>query len=190
MQKLLAEIRNCKLCEPHLDLGARPIIAASENSKILLISQAPGRIAHLKNKAWDDPSGKVLRKWLHVDENQFYNTDHFAILPTGFCFPGKGKSGDKLPRKECAPLWHSKVMHQFKNVQLKILIGNYAQTYYLKNKPRTLTETVQNYQSFLPEYLVLPHPSPRNRFWIQKNPWFTNEVIPDLQKVVTKILST
>lgn len=107
-------------------MGARPIIAASENSKILLISQAPGRIAHLKNKAWDDPSGIVLRKWLHVDESQYYNTDPFAILPTGFCFPGKGKSGDQLPRKECAPLWHSKVMDQFKNVQLKILIGNYA----------------------------------------------------------------
>tara|TARA_R110002072_G_scaffold131072_2_gene270421 strand:+ start:157 stop:729 length:573 start_codon:yes stop_codon:yes gene_type:complete len=189
MQQLLKEIRNCTLCQPHLDLGANPIISANKNSKILLISQAPGRIAHLKSKAWDDPSGKVLRKWLNVDETTFYNADNFAILPTGFCYPGKGKSGDKLPRKECAPLWHEKVMHQFKNVQLKILIGTYSQQYYLENKPKTLTETVQNYKNFLPEYFALPHPSPRNRFWIQKNPWFINEVIPELQTSIAKIIN-
>ncbi|MCL4140828.1 UNVERIFIED_CONTAM: hypothetical protein GTU68_034063 [Idotea baltica] len=188
MQKLLSEIRKCTLCEPHLDLGAKPIVSFTENSKILLISQAPGRIAHEKNLAWDDPSGKVLRKWLNTSLDDFYNPNNFAILPTGFCFPGKGKTGDKPPRKECAPKWHPQVFHQLKNVKLKILIGGYSQNYYLEKNYQTLTERVKNFQEFLPEYFFLPHPSPRNRFWMQKNPWFEKEVIPELQELVSSII--
>ena len=191
MQKLISEIKKCTFCEPHLDLGAKPIVSFTENSKILLISQAPGRIAHEKNLAWDDASGKVLRKWLNISFDAFYNPDNFAILPLGFCYPGKGKTGDKPPRKECAPLWHKKIMQDFKNVKLKILIGGYSQNYYLpKFKKQNLTNKVQNYQQFLPEFFVLPHPSPRNRFWMQKNPWFEKNVIPELQERVTSIIKT
>lgn len=189
MKNILKEIKTCTLCEPHLDLGANPIVSIAKNSKILLMSQAPGRIAHLKNKAWDDPCGKVLKSWLNVDDSIFYNTENFAILPTGFCYPGKGKSGDLPPRKECAPLWQPPIFEQLENVQLKILIGSYAQNYYLPNKKKTLTETVHHFKDYLPEYFVLPHPSPRNRFWQQKNPWFLKEVIPELQKRVVHILS-
>ena len=188
MDSFLSKIRNCMICEPHLDLGAKPIVSFTKNSKILLISQAPGRIAHLKNKAWDDPSGKILKKWLHVDDETFYNPDNFAILPTGFCYPGKGKSGDKPPRKECAPLWHPQIFKALENVQLKILIGGYSQNYYFKNRESTLTETVKNYQNYLPDYFVLPHPSPRNRFWFHKNPWFEKEVLPELQQNISSIL--
>ena len=191
MQKLISEIKKCTFCEPHLDLGAKPIVSFTENSKILLISQAPGRIAHEKNLAWDDASGKVLRKWLNISFDAFYNPDNFAILPLGFCYPGKGKTGDKPPRKECAPLWQHKVMQNFKNVKLKILIGGYSQNYYLpKFKKQNLTNKVQNYQQFLPEFFVLPHPSPRNRFWMQKNPWFEKNVIPELQERVASIIKT
>lgn len=191
MQKLISEIKKCTFCEPHLDLGAKPIVSFTENSKILLISQAPGRIAHEKNLAWDDASGKVLRKWLNISFDDFYNPDNFAILPLGFCYPGKGKTGDKPPRKECAPLWQHKVMQNFKNVKLKILIGGYSQNYYLpKFKKQNLTNKVQNYQQFLPEFFVLPHPSPRNRFWMQKNPWFEKGVIPELQERVASIIKT
>ena len=191
MQKLISEIKKCTFCEPHLDLGAKPIVSFTENSKILLISQAPGRIAHEKNLAWNDASGKVLRKWLNISFDDFYNPDNFAILPLGFCYPGKGKTGDKPPRKECAPLWHKKIMQDFKNVKLKVLIGGYSQNYYLpKFKKQNLTDKVQNYQQYLPEFFVLPHPSPRNRFWMQKNPWFEKGVIPELQERVASIIKT
>jgi len=191
MQKLISEIKKCTFCEPHLDLGAKPIVSFTENSKILLISQAPGRIAHEKNLAWDDASGKVLRKWLNISFDDFYKPDNFAILPLGFCYPGKGKTGDKPPRKECAPLWHNKVMQNFKNVQLKILIGGYSQNYYLPNfKKQNLTNKVENYHQFLAEFFVLPHPSPRNRFWMQKNPWFEKHVIPELQERVASSIKT
>ena len=188
MINLISQIKNCTICEPHLDLGANPIVSFTANSKILLMSQAPGRIAHLKNKAWDDPSGKILRKWLNVNEKTFYNPNNFAILPTGFCYPGKGKNGDKPPKKECAPKWHPTIFNQFKNVQLKVLIGSYSQNYYLVNKEKTLTKTVENFQKYLPEFFVLPHPSPRNRFWFQKNPWFEQNVIPKLQQRISRII--
>ena len=188
MRNLLCKIRKCTLCEPHLDLGANPIVSFNKNSKILLMSQAPGKIAHLKSLAWDDPSGKILKSWLNVNDETFYNTDNFAILPTAFCYPGKGKSGDKPPRKECAPKWHPSIFEELKNVKLKILIGSYSQDYYLRSKGKTLTERVKTYQEFLPEYFLLPHPSPRNRFWFIKNPWFENDIIPILQKNIKDIL--
>ncbi|MDB2385068.1 uracil-DNA glycosylase family protein [Polaribacter sp.] len=189
MQKLLTEIRSCTFCEPDLDLGANPIISVSKNTKIVLISQAPGRIAHLKNKPWDDPSGKILRKWLNVDEETFYNTENFGVFPMAFCYPGKGKTGDKPPKKECAILWHDKVLQHLKNVKLKILIGQYSQKYYLNSsKKETLTTTVKNATMHLPEYFPIPHPSPRNRFWLQKNEWFEKETVPILQEKVATIL--
>lgn len=187
MQELLCRIRDCRVCEDHLPLGPNPIIEATKKSKIVLISQAPGRIVHNTNKAWNDQSGKKLREWLDVVEETFYNPDNFAILPMGFCYPGKAKTGDLPPRKECAPMWHEEVWREMANVKLKILIGSYACNYYLPDN-RNLTEKVNNYKDYLPEYWPIPHPSPVNRFWRSKNPWFEEEVIPEFQQKIRRIL--
>ncbi|WP_047548925.1 uracil-DNA glycosylase family protein [Psychroserpens sp. Hel_I_66] len=189
MQDLLHDIRQCSICEPHLPLGAKPIVEAHKDSKIVLLSQAPGRVAHQKGMAWDDASGKRLRDWLGVDEDTFYNPNNFAIMPMGFCYPGKGKGGDLPPRPECAPTWHDLLWKELKSVELIILIGAYAQKQYLKKEAkRTLTETVANYESYLPKYFPLPHPSPRNRFWLTKNPWFEEEVLGELKMKVNTVI--
>lgn len=188
MEDLLCEIRGCKVCEGHLPLGPRPIIEANRNSKIVLISQAPGRVVHESGVAWKDQSGKKLREWLGVDEETFYDHNNFAILPMGFCYPGKAKTGDLPPRKECAPLWHNEVWSELHNVELKIIIGSYAANYYLGTRSN-LTGKVENYRGHLPDYWPLPHPSPVNRFWRMKNPWFEEEIVPELQDKIAEILS-
>ncbi len=189
MDKLLSNIRACDVCKAHLPLDPKPIVIAHPETKIALISQAPGRIAHLSGIPWDDPGGRQLKKWLNVSDQKFYNPKNFAIVPIGFCYPGKGKSGDLPPRPECAPLWHQSIFNHMQNLQLVILIGQYAQKYYLKQKSkRTVTDTVSTFHEYLPTYFPLPHPSPRNRFWLTKNPWFDHEVLPALRKKVKDIL--
>ena len=189
MKKLITEIAKCKVCQEHLELGPRPIVAAHHRSKIIVIGQAPGIVVHNTGIPWDDKSGKNLRSWMGIDNDDFYNSQKIALIPMGFCYPGKGKSGDLPPRKECAPLWHDQILTQIKEVKLILLIGKYAQDYYLKKEvKRTLTETVKNYQAYLPLYFVLPHPSPRNNIWQAKNEWFARLVIPELQKEIKKIL--
>lgn len=191
MDQLLAQIRDCSHCRDHLPMGPRPIVAAHPESKIAIIGQAPGTKVHQTGVPWDDPSGKQLRKWLGVTDEQFYDERLFALIPMGFCYPGKGKSGDLPPRPECAPLWHDPLFQDMPNLKLTILIGQYAQRYYLGDAmKKNLTETVKNYKNYLPRYIVLPHPSPRNRFWLRKNPWFEEDVLPELQeKVSTCLLS-
>ena len=185
MESLLKEIRQCTVCLPELENGVNPILSATPNSKFAIIGQAPGSIVHRTGIPWDDKSGERLRHWLGVDDDTFYNPDIFALIPMGFCYPGKGKTGDLPPRKECAPLWHQKVLEQITDIQLTILIGSYAQEYYLqKTRKRTLTETVRNYKTYLPKYLPLPHPSPRNNIWLKKNEWFDTEVIPYLRNAI------
>lgn len=188
MQHLLSQIKQCTVCAPHLDLGANPVVAASSHAKIVIIGQAPGTKVHKSGIPWDDASGKQLRKWMGVSEAIFYDENIFAIVPMGFCYPGKGTSGDKPPRKECAPLWHQQLFDKMPNIEVVILIGMYAQKQYLKDKTkRTLTETVATYLEYLPDYFVLPHPSPRNRFWLAKNLWFEKEVVPTLTKKIAEI---
>ena len=189
MEDLLYNIRQCNICADNLPLGPRPTVSAHPDSKIIIIGQAPGTKVHASGIPWDDASGRQLRKWLNVSDEDFYNETKFAIIPMGFCYPGKGKTGDLPPRKECAPQWHQPLLDKLPNVELVLLIGMYAQKYYLeKSAKKTLTETVANYKEYLPKYLPLPHPSPRNRFWITKNPWFDVEVLPVLQKRVNSIL--
>ena len=188
MKKLLSEIRDCAVCERFLPNAPRPIIQASTKSKILIIGQAPGQKVQDSGIPWDDKSGDELRRWLDVTKEQFYDASLFALMPMGFCYPGKGTSGDLPPRPECAPLWHGKVLTQMKNVKLTILIGQYAQKFYLgKSFSGSITDTVKNFEKFLPNYLPLVHPSPRNRIWQKKNLWFEREVIPVLKDKVKEI---
>ncbi|MFK7935802.1 MAG: uracil-DNA glycosylase family protein [Saprospiraceae bacterium] len=189
MEELLLEIRRCQVCLPALEHGVNPVLATHTNSKIAIIGQAPGRIVHETGIPWDDKSGERLREWLGVDNATFYNPEIFAIVPMGFCYPGKGKSGDLPPRKECAPLWHEQLFSKMPHLELILLIGAYAQSYYLKDrKKRTLTDTVNHFQEYLPQYLPLPHPSPRNNIWLKKNEWFEEEVLPVLRKQVQAFL--
>lgn len=185
MKNLIRQIQACVICKEHLPFPPNPIFEASENSKVLIIGQAPGLKVQQSGVAWDDKSGDELRRWLGVTKEDFYDADKFALIPMGFCYPGKGKGGDLPPRPECAPQWHSILLSEMKKLKLILLIGNYSQKYYLKEKLKsTLTETVKNYKEYLPEYFALVHPSPRNRIWQKKNPWFETEVVPTLRKYV------
>ncbi|WP_139957889.1 uracil-DNA glycosylase family protein [Flavicella sediminum] len=189
MKNLLEEIKQCTLCKEHLQLGPRPIVHATSKSKIIIIGQAPGLAVHNSGIPWNDKSGENLRNWLGVEKQEFYDTSKFALTPMGFCYPGKGKSGDLPPRKECAPLWHEALLQEIKSVELIILIGAYAQNYYLTNFPKTtLTKRVFEFENYLPTYFVLPHPSPRNNIWQTKNKWFATIVLPQLKKEISKIL--
>jgi uracil-DNA glycosylase len=190
MDKLLRQIKNCKECEHHLKDGVNPVIAASSKSKLIIIGQAPGRIVHNTSIPWNDKSGDNLRNWLGIDKPTFYNADQIALMPMGFCYPGTGKTGDLPPRTECAPLWHDKLLALMSNAKLILLIGQYAQNYYLQNRAKsTLTETVHHFKDYLPKYFPLPHPSPRNNIWQAKNEWFGQEVLPELKKQVQNLLS-
>lgn len=189
MKNLLKEITNCTICASHLVHGTRPVLAAHPKSKIVIIGQAPGAVVHKTGIPWDDKSGENLRNWLQVDGAVFYDPEKIALIPMGFCYPGKGSSGDLPPRSECAPRWHDQLLRELKEVELTILIGQYAQNYYLKSKAeKTLTATVKNFENYLPKYFVLPHPSPRNNIWRAKNRWFDEEVVPVLSGRVNKLI--
>jgi len=190
MNNTLTEIKKCQVCAPFLALGVNPVLAASPQSKIAIVGQAPGLKVHQSGVPWDDKSGERLRMWLDVDSESFYDSENFALVPMGFCYPGKGKSGDLPPRKECAPLWHQRLFVSMPHLQLVILIGTYAQDYYLGNETRsTLTETVRNYEQYLPRYFPIPHPSPRNNIWLRKNQWFEDENLAALRSAVFQILN-
>lgn len=190
MDTLLEKISACTICSDFLPYAPKPILSFSKQSKILIVGQAPGQKAHDSGIPWNDASGDELRRWLNVDKAQFYDTEIFGIVPMGFCFPGRGKSGDLPPRPECAPKWHAEIITALPDIRLILLIGAYAQQYYLKERSfATLTENVSHYQMFLPKFLPLVHPSPRNRIWQKKNPWFEAEIIPELRAIVRKALA-
>jgi uracil-DNA glycosylase len=164
----------------------------SSTAKILIVGQAPGRRVHETGIPWNDPSGDRLRQWLDISREAFYDQSKIAIMPMGFCYPGTGKSGDLPPRKECAKEWHQPLLEQLPKIELILLIGQYAQKHYLQhycgNNNLSLTKRVQQWREYLPEYLPLPHPSPRNQLWLKKNSWFTEEVVPHLQKITRRLL--
>lgn len=189
MKTIVKNAKACAICSEHLPLGPRPVFVIHPESKIVIIGQAPGTKVHASGIPWDDASGRRLREWMGVDEEQFYEARNFAILPMGFCYPGKGKSGDLPPRPECAPQWHSSMLNMMPKVRLILLVGQYAQKYYLqKTAKKTLTETVQCWSEYLPEYLPMPHPSPRNNIWLRKNPWFEKDILPFLKAEVAQAL--
>lgn len=169
--------------------GIEPLFAAPTGARINIVGQAPGVKAEQTRLYWNDQSGDRLREWLGVDRETFYHSGLFAVIPMDFYYPGKGKSGDLPPRKGFAEKWHPQILADLPNIELTILIGQYAQKYYLPQNKRNVTETVKNYREFLPHFLPLVHPSPRNQLWLAKNPWFTQEVIPELQQRVKQILS-
>ncbi len=189
---LLAEVRACRACEAVLPLGPRPVLRAAAGARLLIVGQAPGTRVHHTGVPWNDPSGDRLRAWLDLDRDAFYDTARVAIAPMGFCYPGRDKSGGDLPpRKECAPLWHARLRALLPCVELTLLIGRYAQAYYLGKRARaSVAETVRAWRGYLPEHLPLPHPSWRTRAWVKRNPWFEAEVIPALRAEVHKLLST
>lgn len=189
LDTLVSEIRACHLCEANLPLGPRPILRASATARILIVGQAPGRRVHETGIPWNDVSGDRLRVWLQMTREQFYDQRHIAIVPTGLCFPGSGVRGDAPPRPECAPLWHPQLRALMPKIKLTLLIGQYAQAHYLgKRRKKNLRETVQAYQEYLPEFLPLPHPSPRNQLWLKQNPWFEAALIPLLHKWLASTL--
>jgi uracil-DNA glycosylase len=191
VKALLKKIPACEHCSEHLALGPRPVVQAHPDARIMIIGQAPGTRVHESGVPWNDPSGRLLREWMAIDDETFYDPKRIALMPMGFCYPGKGKSGDLPPRPECAPLWHEKLLAQMKQIRLTVLIGQYSQRHYLGvDKKLTLTEIVRAFRDHLPTKLPLPHPSPRNRLWLKKNPWFEEEVVPEFKTRVRRALKS
>ncbi|UXD87669.1 uracil-DNA glycosylase family protein [Thalassolituus hydrocarboniclasticus] len=187
---LLTEIEQCTRCIADLPLGPRPVVRAAATSRLLIIGQAPGTKVHASGIPWDDASGQRLRQWLGVSNDVFYDDSKVAIMPMGFCYPGKGKSGDLPPRPECAPHWHAQLLGAMPNIRLTLLIGQYAQNYYLQDDYRNLSERVAHWRDFPDDFFALPHPSPRNQLWLKKHPWFEQEAIPALQQRIHRLLES
>ena len=188
MRTLNKEISRCDICRKHLPLGPRPVVQFSSKSRIVIVGQAPGTKVHETGIPWDDPSGDHLREWLSVSRESFYDPDSFALVPMGFCYPGKAKSGDAPPRPECAPLWHDRIVEALPDVKLTLLIGRYAHQRYLGGSTKSVSEAVRSFREYLPNQLPLPHPSWRSKIWMGKNPWFEGTLIPELRKSVKRAL--
>ena len=191
LDRLMSEIRACRICEKHLPLGPRPVLRAAASARLVIIGQAPGTRVHESGVPWDDPSGERLRSWLDLDPERFYDESRVAIVPMGFCYPGVAKNGgDKPPRPECAAAWHGPLLEYLEDVDLTLLVGSYAQKYYLgRDMRRTMTETVADWQTYLPSMMPLPHPSWRNTAWLKRNTWFDSELLPALRRRVRKLSS-
>jgi uracil-DNA glycosylase family 4 len=181
---LFGVIKACRICENDLPLGPRPVVRGSVSSSILIIGQAPGTKVHETGIPWNDPSGDRLRNWLGVDRDAFYDERNFAIMPMGFCYPGRNpKGGDNPPRRECAPAWHDQMKALLSGVELILLVGSYAQKYYLgKSNKKTMTETVRHWRDYGPGIIPTPHPSWRTTAWLKRNPWFEMDVVPELRR--------
>lgn len=190
LAQLLSTVRQCRACEPHLPLTPRPILQAGEGARILIVGQAPGLRAHLSGTPWDDASGERLRSWMGIDAASFYDASRIAIVPMGYCYPGRGRGGDLPPRRECAALWLDHLLARLPHIELTLLVGLHAQRHFLRaRRKQSLTETVRAWRDYAPAYLPLPHPSARNTPWFQRNPWFEHELLPVLQERVKSLLA-
>lgn len=185
---MLKEVSQCTLCAAHLALGPRPVVQAAEGSRILIVGQAPGRKVHASGIPFDDASGDRLRGWLGLSRDLFYDPALVAIVPMGFCYPGTGKSGDLAPRPECAPAWREKLLSRLQQVELTLVIGQYAQQYHFPDVRVSVTDMVRAWRSHGPRVVPLPHPSPRNNLWLKRNPWFEQELLPELQLRVKQLV--
>ena len=189
IETLKKNVRSCSVCSDNLPFGPRPVIQIDTNSRILVASQAPGRKVHETGIPFNDASGNRLREWLGVSKETFYDSNKIAILPMGFCYPGTGKSGDFAPRPECAKKWRSKLLSSLKQIQLTLVIGQYAIAYHLPNEKGNLTNIVCDWKKHWPTIIPLPHPSPRNNLWLNRNPWFQKELLPLVRARVSSVLS-
>ncbi|QSX34882.1 uracil-DNA glycosylase family protein [Shewanella avicenniae] len=188
---ITSEIANCHLCEPHLPLGAKPILQANSEARILIAGQAPGAVTHQRGRPFDDASGDRLRRWLNVDHNTFYNPSLFAIIPMGVCYPGKANGGDAAPRPECAATWRKPLLDSLANIQLCLLLGRYAIEWHLAGHPLAkapIATLTAQWPTLWPKMMVLPHPSPRNNRWLAQHPQFEAEQLPRLQQRIAEIL--
>jgi uracil-DNA glycosylase len=190
LETLLKQARACEICAAALPHGCRPVLRATRSARLLIVGQAPGRRVHETGIPWNDPSGDRLRSWLEIDRERFYDGRRIAIVPMGFCYPGTDEAGaDRPPRPECAPTWHPQLVPLLKEVRLTLLVGSYAQAFYLAGRRQaSMTETVRRFADHLPQFLPLPHPSWRNTAWIKRNPWFERELLPVLRQRVRKVL--
>ena len=186
---LLREVRACQLCTAALPLGPRPVLQCHGSARILIAGQAPGRKVHESGVPFQDASGDRLRSWLGISPEAFYDERKIAILPMGFCFPGTGASGDLPPRPECAPAWRQQLLGHLKQLQLTLVIGQYAQQHHMPEAGSSVTESVQAWRDHWPNVVPLPHPSPRNNRWLSQNPWFERELLPALRTRVAAALS-
>jgi uracil-DNA glycosylase len=180
LDQLLGAIRACRVCAADLPLGPRPVLRASATARLLICGQAPGTRVHATGLPFNDASGDRLRGWLGLARERFYDESRVAIVPMGFCYPGRdAHGGDLPPRRECAPLWQSKVHGQLAAVELVLLVGRHAQAWHLGPRAKAnMTDTVRAWREYLPRFLPLPHPSWRNSGWLKRNPWFAEEVLP------------
>lgn len=188
-QQLKTNISKCQLCCSELEFGVNPVVQINPQAQILIAGQAPGRKVHESGIPFNDASGDKLRSWMGINQATFYDPTKIAILPMGFCYPGKGPSGDLPPRKECAKEWRQVVLNQLPNIKLSLLIGQYAIKWHLQEKALSnLTKTVQNWQQYSSNQIPLPHPSPRNFIWFKNNPWFDRDLLPELKLRVSKLV--
>jgi uracil-DNA glycosylase len=190
LDTFLRELRACTVCAAELPLGPRPVVRGHVSARLMITSQAPGTKVHETGLSFNDRSGDVLRGWLGIDRDTFYDESRIAIVPMGFCYPGRAPNGGDLPpRPECAPLWRGRLLPHYKSVSLNLLVGSYAIDFYLKaGKKRTMSETVRAWRDYLPRYFPLPHPSWRNVLWMRQNPWYETEVLPELRARVRAAL--
>jgi uracil-DNA glycosylase len=189
LSRLADDIRACRICADTLPLGPRPIIQVDARARILIVGQAPGRRVHESGIPFSDPSGDRLRAWMGVTPEVFYDARQIALVPMGFCYPGTGRSGDLPPRPECAPAWRTPLLSELVAVQLTLVIGQYALRWHLPDAGESVTAAVSDWRAHWPTVVPLPHPSPRNNGWLTANPWFTDELLPELRARVAAVIA-
>ncbi|MEP7281640.1 MAG: uracil-DNA glycosylase family protein [Rubrivivax sp.] len=189
LDELLAEVRACRVCQAHLPLGPRPVLQAAAAARILIVGQAPGARVHASGVPWNDRSGERLRDWMGIDAADFHDASRVAILPMSYCYPGRAASGDRPPRRECAPLWLNRLLAHLPSIALTLLVGRYAQAHFLgRAGGSSVTATMQAWRLLAPGVIPLPHPSPRNIAWFMANPWFERDLLPVLRRSVREQL--